>query len=41
LIRAQTGLLLRERGAQWVYRLRSLSPLGLKVDDFLIRRKRM
>ena len=31
---------LREREAQWVYRLRSLSPLGLNVDDFFVRKKR-
>ena len=33
-------VLLREREAQWVDRLRSLSPLGLNVDDFFIRKKK-
>ena len=31
---------LRETEAQWVYRLRSLSPLGINLDDFFIRKKR-
>ena len=40
IIKGPKRVLLKEREAQWVYRLRSLSPLGLNVDDFFIRKKR-
>ena len=29
---------LREREAQWAYRLKTFSPLGLNSDDFLSKR---
>ena len=31
-------LVLREREAQWAYRLKTISPLGLNSDDFFSRR---